>query len=78
MIIHTDGYVTVYEYLNKTIVKPGDVVKRGQLIGYSGGEPGTRGAGFISKGPNLTFMVFKDGIAIDPFDILDASIVQEK
>lgn len=44
MIIHTDGYVTVYTYMNKTIVKPGDIVQRGQLIGYSGGEPGTRGA----------------------------------
>jgi len=35
MIVHTDGYVTVYQYLNETIVKPGDVVRRGQLIGYS-------------------------------------------
>ena len=35
MIAHTDGYVTVYQYLNKTIVKAGDIVKRGQLIGYS-------------------------------------------
>jgi murein DD-endopeptidase MepM/ murein hydrolase activator NlpD len=35
MIVHTDGYVTVYQYLNKTEVKPGDIVRRGQLIGYS-------------------------------------------
>ncbi|AHB41340.1 lipoprotein [candidate division SR1 bacterium RAAC1_SR1_1] len=78
MIIHTDGYVTVYEYLNRTTISIGDVVKRGELIGYSGGEPGTRGAGFISKGPNLTFMVFRNGVPLDPFDILDASIVQDK
>jgi len=32
MIVHTDGYVTIYQYLNKTVVKPGDVVRRGQLI----------------------------------------------
>ncbi|MFA7718009.1 MAG: peptidoglycan DD-metalloendopeptidase family protein [Candidatus Absconditabacterales bacterium] len=78
MLVHTDGYVTVYEYLNRSIVKPGDIIKRGQLIGYSGGEPGTRGAGFISKGSNLSFIVFKDAIALDPFDILDASIVKDK
>ncbi|MFA7298142.1 MAG: peptidoglycan DD-metalloendopeptidase family protein [Candidatus Absconditabacterales bacterium] len=78
MIVHTDGYVTIYQYLNTTVIKPGDVVRRGQLIGYSGGEPGTRGAGFISKGANLTFEIFKDGIAMDPFDILDASIVKDK
>ena len=35
MIVHTDGYVTVYQYLNTTLVKPGDIVKRGQIIGYS-------------------------------------------
>ena len=78
MIVHTDWYVTVYQYLNKTIVKPGDVVRRGQLIGYSWWEPGTRGAWFISKWSNLTFEIFKDGIAMDPFDILDASIVKDQ
>ncbi len=78
MIVHTDGYVTIYQYLNKTVIKPGDIVRRGQLIGYSWWEPGTRGAGFISKGANLTFEIFKDGIAMDPFEILDASIVKDK
>lgn len=78
MIVHTDGYVTVYQYLNTTTVKPGDIVRRGQLIWYSWWEPGTRGAWFISKGANLTFNVFKDGITRDPFDILDASIVKNK
>lgn len=78
MIVHTDGYVTIYQYLNTTVIKPGDVVRRGQLIGYSWWEPGTRGAWFISKWANLTFEIFKDGIAMDPFDILDASIVKDK
>lgn len=78
MIVHTDGYISVYQYLNKSVVKPGDIVKRGQLIWYGGGEPGTRGAGFISKWSNLTFIILKDGIALDPFDILDASIVKDK
>ncbi len=32
MLVHTDGYVTIYQYLNKTVVKPGDIVRRGQLL----------------------------------------------
>lgn len=78
MIVHTEWYITIYQYLNKIEIKPGDIVKKWQFIGYSWWEPGTRGAGFISKGANLTFQIFKDGIAMDPFDILDASIVKNK
>jgi len=78
MIVHTDWYISVYQYLNRTVIKEWDIVKRGQLIGYSGWEPGTRWAWFISKWPNLSFSIFKDGVAIDPFDILDASQVQDK
>lgn len=36
MIVHTDGYVSVYQYLNEIAVKVGDVVRRGQFIGKSG------------------------------------------
>ncbi|HBB04794.1 TPA: hypothetical protein DCZ39_08085 [Patescibacteria group bacterium] len=32
MIVHTDGYVTIYQYLKKTVIKPGDTVRRGQII----------------------------------------------
>lgn len=78
MIVHTDGYITIYQYLNRTTIKAGDIVRRGQIIGYSWWEPGTRGAGFISKWSNLTFEIFKDGIPMDPFEILDASIVKDK
>lgn len=78
MILHTDWYISTYQYINQSIVKAWDIVKRWQLIWYSWWEPGTRWAGFISKWSNLTFWIFKDGIAIDPFDILDASIVKEK
>ena len=75
MIVHQNGYVTVYQYLNAIIVQPGDVVQRGQIIWYSWGEPGTKGAGFVSEGENLTFSVYKDGVAIDPLTLLDLSVV---
>lgn len=78
MILHTDWYISTYEYINQSTVKAGDIVRRWQLIWYSWWEPGTRWAWFISKWSNLTFWIFKDGIAIDPFDVLDASIIKEK
>lgn len=78
MIVHANWYITVYQYMNQIEVKPGDIVRRGQLIWYSGGEPWTRWAWFVSQWANLTFITFKDGIATDPFNFLDASIVKDK
>ena len=78
MVIHTDGYVSVYTYMNTSVVKPGDIVQRGQLLGYSGGEPGTRGAGFVSPGANLTFSIYRDGEALDPLKLLDLAVVADK
>jgi len=78
MIVHQKGYVSTYQYLNQILVKPGDMVQRGQIIGYSGGEPGTKGAGFVSEGENLTFGIYKDGVAIDPLTVLDLSVVTNR
>jgi murein DD-endopeptidase MepM/ murein hydrolase activator NlpD len=75
MIVHQNGYVTTYQYLNQIIVQPGDIVKRGQIIGYSGGEPGTQGAGFVSEGENLTFGVYRYGLPVDPLTVLDLSVI---
>ena len=76
--MHTDGYVSAYSYLSNIAVEAGELVKRGQFIGRSGGEPGTAGAGFRSEGANLTFYLFKDGTAIDPLTVLDLSVVMDK
>ena len=78
LIVHTDGYVSAYSYLSSIAVESGELVKRGQFIGRSGGEPGTAGAGFRSEGANLTFYLFKDGTAIDPLTVLDLSVVMDK
>jgi len=78
MILHSDWYATTYLYLNKSVVKVWDVVRKWQLIGYSGGEQGTRWAGFISKWANLTFGLYKNWRAIDPLKMLDLSVVQDK
>lgn len=78
LILHNDGYISTYTYINKSVVKAGDIVRRWQLLGYSGGEPGTRGAWFIAPGSNLSFSVFKNGAPIDPLSLLDASVVMYK
>lgn len=78
LLIHKNGRMTVYLYPNKVIVEEGDIVRRGQIIGYSGGEPGTKGAGFVAGGPNLTFMVVEDGKVVNPIDYLDLSVLQDQ
>lgn len=77
LIIHKEGYVTLYEYMNQIIVKDWDIVQRWQLIWYSGWEPGTMWAWFASEWENLTFWVYKDWVAIDPLTILDLSVVTD-
>lgn len=75
MIVHQDGYVTVYQYLNQILVQPGEVVTRGQIVWYSGWEPGTQGAWFVSEGENLTFGAFRYGLPVDPLSVLDLSAI---
>ncbi len=80
MIEHENNLSTLYAHLSKTIVKEGDTVKRGDLIGYSGNTG-------YSTGPHLHFGVYWGpsvqykkispaaglvpvGVTIDPMDYL--------
>jgi murein DD-endopeptidase MepM/ murein hydrolase activator NlpD len=78
LVLHNNGYVSAYTYVNRVLVQEWDVVSRGQLLGYSGGEPGTRWAWFMSPGSNLTFAVFHNASPVDPLKILDTSVVKDK
>ena len=64
VIRHPNGLETYYGHLSRFIVKSGDLVKAGELIGY-GGSTGR------STGPHLHFETRYMGQAFDPERIFD-------
>jgi murein DD-endopeptidase MepM/ murein hydrolase activator NlpD len=53
MIVHANGLATLYAHMSRIDVVQDQYVTRGEIIGLSGGRPGSQGAGF-STGPMFT------------------------
>ena len=66
ILAHKNKFVTVYGHVTEIIAKAGTTVKQGDVIGLTGGTPGTKGAGWQTTGPHLHFEVWKEGSQVDP------------
>jgi len=59
LIDHGFGYRSLYAHLSRTSVRPGQQVKRGELIGYVGNTG-------LSVAPHLHYEVHKNGRPVNP------------
>lgn len=62
-INHGDGYTSVYMHMTHYIVKPGQYVKAGELVGYVGSTG-------RSTGPHLHFGIHYKGTYVNPMDYI--------
>ena len=69
-IDYGNGFWSRFCHCSKIDVKEGDIIKRGQVVGQTGGKKGETGAG-NSGGPHLHFTLKKDGKLVDPMKYID-------
>lgn len=65
-IQHKDNYVTLYAHQSRLKAEKGDVVTKGEIIGYVGNTG-------RSTGPHLHFGLYKDNCPIDPMRLVKFS-----
>lgn len=71
VINHGFGYQTVYAHCSKIIVRPGQAVKRGEIIGYVGNSG-------LSTGPHVHYEVLKNGQHVNPVNFFYQDLTPEE
>lgn len=64
LLDHAEGYQSLYGHLSRLVVRPGQRVEKGQVLGYVGSTG-------RSTGPHLHFSVYRHGTPVDPRPYLD-------
>ena len=67
---HSGGLQTTFGHVSSITVTEGQQMLSGQVIAYSGGRPGSQGAGLLTTGPHLHFAVRYEGKLVDPLKYL--------
>ncbi len=70
VLAHKNNLVTVYGHVSEIMVTPGTTVRKGEVIGLSGGTPGTKGAGLQTTGAHLHLEVYYKGTSVNPLNYL--------
>jgi murein DD-endopeptidase MepM/ murein hydrolase activator NlpD len=69
-IDHGKGVASRYLHLSAVYVRSMQYVRQGEIIGLSGGLPGTAGAGTTTTGAHLHFEIRVNGLPDDPLSYL--------
>lgn len=64
ILSHSNGYQTLYAHLNRILVKAGTNILQGSQLGLAGSTG-------YSTGVHLHFGVYKNGVAINPYNLLN-------
>ncbi|KHG65567.1 peptidase M23 [Thermus sp. 2.9] len=66
LLDHAEGYQTLYGHLSRVLVRPGERVEKGQVLGLVGSTG-------RSTGPHLHYGVYRYGVPLDPRPYLQAA-----